>query len=107
MIRNEMWGNGMGHIGKGHSKQMKGQAKGANRERDPQASKGSHKEINSKGERMGIPVKEIQERGGGEAEGTKLFALRGTRRGDLEAWMLRGLEVQRLVVSTDIVADKM
>ena len=36
----------------------------------------------------------------------KLFALRGTRRGGLEVEVLRGLEVQRLVISTDIVANK-
>ena len=40
-------------------------------------------------------------------KGGKLFALRGTRRGGLEVEVLRGLEVQRLVVSTDFVANKM
>ena len=41
------------------------------------------------------------------ASGRELFALRGTRRGGLEVEVLRGLEVQRLVISTDIVANKM
>ena len=38
---------------------------------------------------------------------SKLFALRGTRRGGLEVEVLRGLEIQRLAVSIVIVANKM